>query len=102
MLNKQNPSTLLAGKYGKSTNHSTRRRHQENEGKCGLEAERVRALEAVRNSRSKMKLVAERKRETHIFSNEEKEQWIENYVERETVVAARKRVEDAETAIKQK
>jgi len=49
-----------------------------------------------------MKLVAERKRETHIFSNEEKEQWIENYVERETVVAARKRVEDAETAIKQK
>ena len=35
------------------------------------------------------------------MSNEEKEQWIEDYVERETAVA-RKRVEDAETAIKQK
>jgi len=35
------------------------------------------------------------------LSNEKNEQWIEDYVERETAVA-RKRVEDAETAIKQK
>jgi len=35
------------------------------------------------------------------LSNEEKHQWIEDYEERETAVA-RKRVEDTETAIKQK
>ena len=35
------------------------------------------------------------------MSNEEKEQWIEDYEERETAVA-RKQVEDAEAAIKQK
>jgi len=44
---------------------------------------------------------AEKKRETHFLSNQEKEQRIEIYVERETAVA-RKWVEDAETAIKQK
>jgi len=37
----------------------------------------------------------------HFLSNEEKHQWIEDYEERETAVA-RKRVEDTETAIKQK
>jgi len=42
-----------------------------------------------------------KKRQTHFLSNEETEQWIEDDVERETAVA-RKRVEDAETAIKQK
>jgi len=36
----------------------------------------------------------------HFLSNEEKEKWIDDYVERETAVA-RLRVEDAETAIKQ-
>ena len=36
----------------------------------------------------------------HFSSNEEKEEWIKDYVERETAVA-RKRVGDAETAIKQ-
>jgi len=51
--------------------------------------------------RSKKKLAAEKKRETHFLSNDENEQWIEDYVERETAVA-RKRVEDAETAIKQR
>jgi len=51
--------------------------------------------------RSKKTLTVEKKRETHFLSNEEKEQWIEDYVERETAVA-RKRVEDAETAIKQR
>jgi len=96
---KENLSALPAGKYGKSTKQCTRRRHQANEWKSGLEAERVRALGALSSLRSRKKLVAEKKRETHFLSNEEKEQWIEDYVERETVVA-RKRVEDAETAIK--
>ena len=67
----------------------------------GLEAEGVRALGALRNLRFKMKLAAEKSRETHFLSNEETEQWIEDYVERETAVA-RKRVEDAETVSKQK
>jgi len=47
------------------------------------------------------KLAAEKKRETwHFLSNEEKEQYIEDYVEGETVVAWNP-VEDTETAIKQ-
>jgi len=36
----------------------------------------------------------------HFLSNEETEQWIEDYVERDTA-GARKRVEDAEAAIRQ-
>jgi len=98
---KKNLSPLPAGKYGKSPKQSTRQRHQANEGKSGLEAERVRALGALRSLWSKKKLAAEKTRETHFLSNEEQEQWIEDYVERETAVA-RKRVEEAETAIKQR
>jgi len=45
-------------------------------------------------------LAAEKRRETHFSSNEEKEKWIEDYVERETA-GARKRGEDAETAVQQ-
>jgi len=48
--------------------------------------------------RSKKKLAAEKRRETHFLNNEEKEKWIEDYVERETA-GARKRVEDAEAAV---
>jgi len=40
------------------------------------------------------------RRETHFLSNEEKEKWIEDYVERETA-GARNRVEDAESAVQQ-
>jgi len=47
-----------------------------------------------------MKLAAEKRRATHFSSNEEKEQWIEDYVERETAVA-RKQVEDPEAAVQQ-
>jgi len=50
--------------------------------------------------RSKKKLAAEKQQETHFLSNEEKEKWIEDYVERETT-GARKRVEDAEAAVQQ-
>jgi len=97
---KKNFSPLPAGKYGKSTNPSTRRHHQANEGKSSLEAERIRALGALRSLRSKKKLAAERRQETNFLNNKEKEKWIEDYVERETAVA-RKRVEDTHTAVKQ-
>jgi len=57
---KKNFLPLLAGRYGKSTKRSTQRRHHANEGKSGLEAERVQALGALRSLRSKMKLAAEK------------------------------------------
>jgi hypothetical protein len=47
-----------------------------------------------------MKLAAEKRQETHFLINEEKEEWIDNFVQRETAVA-RKRVQDSETAIMQ-
>jgi len=97
---KQILSPLPAGKCGKSTMHSTRWRHQVNTGKSGLEAEWVQALGALRSLRSEKKLSAETRPETHIVSNEENDQWIEHYVDRETTVA-RKRVQDAETEIMQ-
>jgi len=50
--------------------------------------------------RSKKKLAAEKCRETHFLSNEEKEKCIEDYVERETA-GATKRVEDAEAVVQQ-
>jgi hypothetical protein len=84
---KMNFTPLPAGRYGKSTNHLTQRRHQANEGNSGVEAERFRALGALRSLRSKKKLVAEKQRETHFFSNEEQEKCIEDYVERETAGA---------------
>jgi len=97
---KKNFSQLLAAKYGKSTKQSTWQCHQVNEGKRGLEASRVRTLWALRSWQSKKKLAAEKQCETHFLSNEEKEQWIEVYIEKESAVE-RKRVEDAEAAIRQ-
>jgi len=93
-------SPLPAGRYGKSRKRSTQRRLQANEGKSGLVAERIRAIRALCSLKSKQKLAAEKQRETHFLSNEEKEKWIEDYVERETA-GARKRVEDAEAAVQQ-
>jgi hypothetical protein len=43
-------------------------------------------------------VVAEKRQETHFLRSEEKEKWIEVYVERETA-EARQRVETAEAAI---
>jgi len=100
-VSKKNLSPLPAGKYGKSTKRSTRRHHQANQGKSHVEAARVGAHGAWCSLRSKKKLAAGKWRETHFWSNEEKEKCIEDYVETETAVA-RKWVEDAETAIKQK
>jgi hypothetical protein len=50
--------------------------------------------------RSKKKLAAEKRRETHFLCNQEKEKWIGDYVERETA-GARKQVEDTEAAVQQ-
>ena len=74
----RNLSPLPAGKYGKSTKHSTRRRHPAHQKMSWLEADRVRALGALRSVQSKKQLTAEKKRETHFLSNEETEQWIED------------------------
>jgi len=97
---KKNLLPLPAGKHGKSTKHSTWRRHQANKGKSGLEAERVRAWGALRSLRSKKQLAAEKWQETHLSSDDEREKWIEDYVEPQTAVA-RQRVQDAETVILQ-
>jgi hypothetical protein len=97
---KKNFSPLPAGRYGKSTQCSTQQRREANEGKSGLEADRIQALGALRSLTSELKLAAEKRHETHFLSNEEKETWIEDYVERETA-GARKRVEDAEVAVQQ-
>jgi len=97
---KKNFLPLLAGTYGTSTKRSTQRRHQPNEEKSALEAERVWALGALRSSRSKKKLAAEKWRETHFVRNKSKEKWIEDYLENETTGSG-KRVEDAEAAVQQ-
>ena len=78
--------------------HSTRPHHQANDGKSGLEAERVRGLQAMHSLQSNEELAAWKRQETCLMSNEEKEKWIKDYVDSETTVA-RKRVEYAETAI---
>jgi len=57
-------------------------------------------LGALRSIRSKKKLAAEKRREMHFLTNEEREKWLEDYVDRETAVA-RERVQDAETAMMQ-
>jgi hypothetical protein len=55
----------------------------------------------LRILRSIKRLAVEKRRETYFLSNKEREKWIEDYVERETAVA-RKRVQDAQTAMMQK
>jgi hypothetical protein len=79
---KTNFSRLPAGKFGKSTKRWTRQCHQANEGKSGLEAERVRALSALCTLRCKTKFVAVKRQQTNIFNNEEKEKSIKHYMER--------------------
>jgi len=97
---KKNFSPLPGGKYGQSTKKATCWRHPANEGKSGLEAEWVWALGELRSLWCKKKLVAEEWQQTRFLCNEEKEKWIEDFVERETAVA-RKWVQDAETVMMQ-
>jgi len=80
-------SPLPAGQYGKSTMLSTRRRHQANEGRRTFEAERIRALGVLGRLRSEKMHSAEKRRERNFLNNEQREKWIEDYVERETAVA---------------
>jgi len=94
---KKNLSPFAAGKYSKSMKTPTRPHHQAKEGKSGLEAERVRALEALSSSRSKKKLSAKKGQQTHLLGKEDKEKWIKNYMDRETAVA-RNQVHDPQTA----
>jgi len=91
---------LPVGRYGKSTKRSTQWHHHSNEGKSGLQAEKVRALGGLGSLRSKKKLLTEKRQDTHCSSNEEKEKWFEDYVERETT-GAKRRVEEAEGAVQQ-
>jgi len=93
-------SPLPAVRYSKSTMRSTQWHHSANQGKSSLEAERVRALDAVHSLRSKKMLAAEKRQEMQFVSNEEKEKWIEDYVQRETA-GPRKRVDNAEAAVQQ-
>jgi len=86
--------------YTKYTKQSTRRCPQANEGMWGLEAERVRALQALSSLGTKKKISAEKRQEMHFLNTEEREKQIEDYLERETAVAT-KQVHNAETAIMQ-
>jgi hypothetical protein len=65
-----------------------------------LEAGRLRGFGALRSLRSKKRLAADKSWETHCLINEVREKWIEDYMKRETAVA-RKRVQDAQTAMMQ-
>jgi len=89
-----------AGHYGKWTMKSTLQRHQVNKGKSGWKAAKVRELGEFHSLRKKIMPSTEEQWEMHCSSNEEKEEWIEDYVDRETAVA-RNPVQDAETAIMQ-
>jgi len=93
-------SQLPADTHGKLTMHSTWWCHQATSDKFGFEAESVRALGALPSLRSNNKHAAEKQQEMQFLSKADKEQWFDDYVERETA-GARKRVDDAETAIKQ-
>jgi hypothetical protein len=97
---KTNLSPHPTGKYGGSTEHSAQGSQQANRGNGAFEADRLRTLGALHSVQSKKKLSAENRRETYFVSNEEREKWIEDYVKQETTVG-RKRVQDAETAMKQ-
>jgi len=97
---KKNFLPLPADRYGKSTKRSTQQCHQANQGKSSFEAERVRVFGALHSLRSKIKLTAKKRQETHFLWIEEEEKWIQDYVARETT-GARKRVEDAEAAVQQ-
>jgi len=90
---------LLAYKYIKLTIRSTRRHHQAKEAKSCLQAVSVRAIGAWGSMQSKIKLAAEKRRQTFVLSKIQKREWIEDYVERETAVAGT-RGDNAETVFK--
>jgi len=85
-------------KYGKSTKPSPQWCHQVNECKSELEEESVRPFGPLRSVRCEKKFGAITRQATYFFSNEEKENWIEDDVECVTAVA-RKRVQDTEAPV---
>jgi len=95
---KKDFSPLPVGKWVKSKNMFTLWRHQENKGLTGLLAERIGASAALCRVVLRKKAAVEKCQEMHFLSNEEKQKWIEDFVERETAVA-QKRLQDADTAI---
>jgi len=95
---KNNIWPLPAGRYGKLPKRSAQCPHQAKEGKSGLEADRDRALGALHRLRSTKKLEAEKRHEMHLLRNVGIENWIGDYVARQTA-GAWKRVEDAEAAV---
>jgi hypothetical protein len=96
-----NLSALPAGKHGKSKKRSTKQRHKSNEGKTGFEAERVRALGALRVLRArKRKAAAEMAENKREMSEEEKQKWIDDYVHSQTA-KARERLTKAEEAVQE-
>jgi len=97
---KKNLSPHLGGKYDKWTLQSTESCSQANDGKSSLEAETVWALRALRCIQSETNRAADNLRETHNLSNEEKAKWIEDYVNRGSVIT-RITGEDAETTMMQ-
>jgi hypothetical protein len=70
---KKNFSPLPVGRYSISSKRSTQQRLQVNEGKSSLEADRIRALGALRSLSSKRTLATEKLCETHCLSIDEKE-----------------------------
>jgi len=88
---RKNLSPLLAGKFSKLTLHPTRWRHQMNEGNSSLEIERVWTLGELCCLWSKKKLSAENRWETHFLSNQGKEKWIKDHVDR-VIAEAREQI----------
>jgi hypothetical protein len=78
----------------------TQQCHQVNECNSGMVGARVQTQGPLRSMRSKKKLRMEIQREMHFLSNKQAEQWIENYVERQTA-GARIQVEDAAAEVQQ-
>jgi len=66
----------------------------------GLEEESVRALGALHSLQSKKKCVVGKQGEMHLLIDEEKEEWVQDYVDTQAFVA-RTWGENSETAIKQ-
>lgn len=81
---KGNGSSVLVGKYGKLMKQSTRQHHPVHEEKSGLAADTIGSTAQLDFQKQ---LATGKRRETIYLSNQEKEQWIEKYLDRETGVA---------------
>jgi hypothetical protein len=94
----KNFSGLPAAKFGKSDKRSTMKHHRANQGKSGDDAKWVRPLGALCSLRFKKRYAADLWPEIQFFDQEEKNKWIEKFVEKKMAVI-RQRVAEAEVAI---